>query len=276
MDRPVLYLDTGHLSRLAKTPEQYSPILDILRDGKIYLAFSLLHLHELSAPGPWGREMVGGLLDSVPLAWSIWIDDVFDREAHSALARALTDSYTPPTVFFLDSGSAWGVPENARITPSQMLNNLANNAKLRTAVPAVADRGARLDQLLKQNAAVVKHPNGPLLGRLRDMRISQTPGGLHLPHPYPAEEIVRRVGGIAAFPAYNVFQALALTRLRDNRFSTKPNDLIDEWHACYSPYASLTALDRGTAARCRSAKIPGVERITETPEGLVELVKTLA
>ncbi len=52
--------------------------------------------------------------------------------------------------------------------------------------------------------------------------------------------------------------------------ATERNDPIDEWHALYSPYVRVAVLDRRTVGRCRSAKLPHVDRITrklaEVPE----------
>ena len=89
-----------------------------------------------------------------------------------------------------------------------------------------------------------------------------TPAGLKLLKPYPPEELLKRAGGVQAFPAFHVFQAMHLTRLKDTGFPTSANDLIDEWHALYSPYATATALDRATVGRCKSGKLPHISRIT--------------
>ena len=47
-------------------------------------------------------------------------------------------------------------------------------------------------------------------------------------------------------------------------FRAKPSDVFDQLHACYSPYASVIALDRGTAARVREMKAGFSDRVVDS------------
>jgi hypothetical protein len=261
----VLYLDTNHLSRLARSPTEpaVQAVRALLDSGEARLAISLQHLYELSDPVFVSRADVGAMLDKAPLVWAIHaMPDLFDREARSALDRVLTGSTTTPRVFYDDVRHAWNAPDVDFPPPSGMIEGFTKSSTLRQRVEASTGRGATLDRMMKTAAAVVRNPDGPLLSRLRDMQIIETQAGLVLRKPYPPEELLARAGGMRGFPAYHVYQALTLTRLRDTRFPTVANDLVDEWHALYSPYAAVTALDRATVGRCRSAKLPHISRIT--------------
>ncbi len=263
--RCVLYLDTNHLSRLARSPTEpaVQAVRALLANGEARLAISIQHLYELSDPAFASRADVGAMLDGEPLVWAIHaMPDLFDHEVRAVLYRILTGSTTAPSVFYDDVRHAWNAPDVDFPAPSGMIEGFTTSATLRRRVEASTGRGATLDRMMKTAAAVVQNPDGPLLSRLRDMQITNTPAGLVLPKPYPPEELLQRAGGIQGFPAYHVCQALTLTRLKDTRFPTSRNDLIDEWHALYSPYATVTALDRATVGRCKSAKLPHISRIT--------------
>jgi len=272
----VLYLDTNHLSRLARSPTEpaVQAVQALLASGEVRLAISLQHLYELSDPVFASRADVGAVLDRAPLVWAVHaIPDLFDREARAVLDRVLTGSVTIPCVFYDDVRRAWNAPDVDFPSPSGMIDGFTTSATLRKRVEASTGRGATLDRMLKTAAAVVQNPDEPLLSRLRDMQITETRAGLVLRKPYPPEELLKRAGGIQGFPAYHVYQGLTLTRLKDTRFPTSPNDLIDEWHALYSPYATATALDRRTVARCRSARLPHMARITARLEDVPGILR---
>ena len=260
----VLYLDTNHLSRLVRDADHPTVrrVLGALRDGRTHLAVSMLHLHELSHPQFRSRADVGALLDSLPLTWAIQLPDVWDGETERAFRIALTESAPPLRVFDADPRRSLGMPDEAVIPPSQMLEAMAEHPHLRAYTTETAEYGARYDGLLKTRAAAIRNPEEPILARLRDMKRNRSPSGLYLPQAYPETEILRRAGGLAALPGYQVFQELGRTRLADERYETDLNDMIDEWHACYSPYADLTALDRRTIGRMRSARLPSLARAT--------------
>jgi hypothetical protein len=50
--------------------------------------------------------------------------------------------------------------------------------------------------------------------------------------------------------------------LNDETFPSESNDVMDEWHACYAPYASAVALDRRTAARFQMTHLREASRVT--------------
>ncbi len=277
MSRAVIYLDSNHISRLVrdgKDPD-VERVRQFLADGRFGLGFSLMHLYELSAPSFTSRPAVGAFLDAAPLMWAVHLPELFDREIHSVFQRAALKISDPPHIFHDDAVSAWAMPEAAAIPVSEMLDAFSSRPDLRVTISKTAGHGAIMDRL-KTNAAVIRDPKAPLLSRLRDMRIAQTPAGISLPVPYPAEEILERAGGVPGFPAYNVFQSLFLTRLRDGGFATGPNDIVDEWHTCYLPYTQAIALDRRTVGRCRSARLADLGRVASSLGELVPILNRVA
>lgn len=235
----------------------------LLDHKRAALAISLVHLHELSDPQFKDRDLVGQMLDQVPVLWAISFMDLFDEEVRRAFQTALTGDHPRLVVFHSDLRHAWSAGALAEVPPVvDQLRIFASQPRLRSQFVSTASRGVWLDGIVKTAAAVLQDPKGPILSRIGDMKLRETTAGLFLAGEYPPEEVLERAGGLGAFPAYNVFQQLHRIRLGDAKFATKPNDLLDEWHACYLPYADLTALDRATVARCISARLPGLDRVT--------------
>ncbi|HEX8317121.1 hypothetical protein [Longimicrobium sp.] len=262
---PVLYLDTLHISRLARHPGETScaAVLELLQKGSARLAFSVLHMVELSDPGFKSFPDVCTLLDTVPIAWAITPEKLFDREVEAGFARAL--GAQPPKVraFFETPAAALNYLALENAPPSDALQVMRENPHLRAILLDEADVHARDYDTIKTEAAAVRRPLEPLRARIRDQQIRQTPAGIHLPVPLPPDVIVERAGGLRGFPAYEVFQTLNVTRLRDTKYRTERNTIIDEWHAVYSPYVAAVALDRATARRFLSTRLPATDRVTE-------------
>ena len=263
---------------MARRPQEpaNAAVLAVLEHGEARLALSLLHLQELSAPTFIDRPTVGAMLDRLPVLWAINIIELFNREARQALQRLLVGDNAPPVVFCEDLRHAWDAP-GLEIVPqvSEQLEIFAGRPDFRARIAQSAAHGAWLDGVIKTGAAVLRDPTGPVLSRIREMDIRETASGLVLARPYPAEELLAQAGGLAGFPAYNVFQQLHRIRLGDARFPTSENDLVDEWHACYYPYANVTALDRRTVARCAAAQLPGRERLTYQLGSVPQLLASL-
>jgi len=263
MDRPILYLDTKDISTLAKHPTigGAPSILAALRGRECYLGVSLLHLVELADPRFVDQPKVGALLDSVPLAWALHQSDLFDREIDAVVRSVLSGSAATAVAFYRDPIQAWGMDEPAHILPSEMLSALSQNPGLGGQIRGAAGQAANNDKLLKTQAAAVQRPLEPLAAGIKERQLRRTPSGLHLLRPLDAEELIAKAGGLAAFPAYQVFQSMGVTRFKDHQFPSVPNDVLDDWHAVYAPYTAVTVLDRGTVGRFRSTRLPYQERV---------------
>lgn len=267
----LLYLDTNHLSRLARFPNQSAcvDLIELIRTDGHRLGLTFDHVQELSDPNFESRSAVGALLDSVNVEWAPFTDEVFDREVEWAFEFALTGVAQKRTVFNPSFVHVYGAPQNAAVPIAQMIDELSQSPDVRKYLPDAAEHGRSLDARLKRDAATIRNPEGPILERLMRTPPQRTRSGIVLSAPYPPEEILKRVGGLAAFPSYQIFQRLAVLRLNDVNFRTEINDLFDEWHACYVPYVDLMLLDRRTAARYHDAKLPNQERVLATIEDAV-------
>ncbi len=251
----VLYLDTNHISRLARFPEDPDcvEVRAFLDRGEVHLALNWLHLQELSAPGFRSRDAVGELLDEFQIAWAPMPIDLFDREIRSAIRFALTGERSAESPFSTSFVHALEAPPEADIPVSEMLEAMAERSDLRAHLEEAAGRSASMGARYKRAAAVVRNPKEPILAHIRDFNTITTPAGIQLPHAIAPEEIFAKAGGVAGFPAINVAHSLARTRLTDELYPSEVNDIVDEWHACYAPYSAAVVLDRRTAARGESA-----------------------
>jgi hypothetical protein len=273
---PVLYLDTNHLSHLARFPREPGcrSVRELLDSEQVQLGLSLLHLQELSAPAFRSRGEVGALLDDVPVTWAPSPDELFDREVRSAIRLAMTGNAESDCVFDPDFVRTFGAPFEANIAISEMLEAMAGHATLRDHLREAAAYGAAAGHIVGRAAAVVRNPSEPILARIRDLNSKMTPAGLHLPRRLSPEEIFDGAGGLSGFPAINVAHSLARTRLKDESFRASENDIFDEWHACYAPYSTVIALDRSTAARFRMTHLPEAARVTHRLADISALLAT--
>lgn len=269
----IVYLDTNHISSLARHPERpaVADVLSAIRRRGYSVGISLLHLVELSAPTFVDRPAVGRLLDELPLAWAVHMDHLFDQEITAALAELAGETADPPTAFHPDPVAAWGMPRQALVAPSEMLAALSRRPDIARPVHEQAQRAADLDALLKRQAAAVARPLEPLaasiLARTRSgtLRLSKALESLS------PEELIERAGGLPAFPSYNVFQLMGVSRHGDERFPSRPNDVVDDLHAIYSPYVAVIGLDRTTFGRMQSMKLtsfPAYRRLEDLASAL--------
>jgi hypothetical protein len=273
----VLYLDTNHISRLGRSPDDVpcQAILELLQSGACRLGLNWLHLQELSAPEFKSRGAVGAVLDQVPVAWAPSPDEVFDREIRWGIELALYGEPIRREIFSVSFEHAMGAPPEANIPISQMLEALAERPDLRTHLSEAARYGANADTEFKRAAAVVRNAEEPILAHIRDLGRTTTRSGIRLPRPYPPEDILRKAGGVAGFPAINVAHSLSRTRLKDESYPAAENDIMDEWHACYLPYCAAMALDRRTAARFRMTRLPGAHLVTHVLEEIPAILNGL-
>lgn len=276
----VLYLDTNHISRLARLPREADcvAVRELLALDGLHLGISWMHLQELSAPTFVSRSEVGALLDELPIVWGVTPDSLFEHEIRAAIHRTLTGEATEVRPFGASFAQTFAAPPAADIPICQMLDALASRSDLRSHLREAAEYGAKVDQRFKGAAAVVRRPAEPILAHIRDLNVQATPSGIVLPRRFTPEEVFARAGGVTGFPSINVAHSLARTRLRDPRYPADANDQIDEWHACYAPYVAAMALDRRTAARFRDAQLPDASKVThqmhEMPAILANLPTT--
>jgi hypothetical protein len=204
--------------------------------------------------------------------WAVPLDILWKREVVAAHLRAngLRESVARAFEKTLDSWSEAPAPTGADIR--DFLEFLIAEPHHRTDFLLLADRSAARYDRLKRNAAVANNPTLPVLLNIAEEAVNWTPAGIHLPKKFSPLEVLSTVGGLAGFPAYQVWQELGLTRLKDTHFNTKRNDILDEWHACYAPYAAACALDGPTFARLRSTKLPCVGKCTQRLEQITRIL----
>jgi hypothetical protein len=251
-------------------------MLHLLAQGQLRLGFSVLHMVELSHPGFKSYDAVCRFLDSHLVSWAVLPFTLLDRELYAGFARSVGSSATGVRAYCNSAAEALVHPELGEGKPSYALDALRIDPKLREMLLAEAANAARAYDTAKREAAAVRTPDAPILSRIRDAGFRQTPSGLHLNRPLEPEEILRRAGGLKGFPSYHLHQALIATRLKDPNYRSKPNDIMDEWHAFYAAYSAVTVLDRATVGRIRSTKSRIAARVTHRLSDVPQLLGLLS
>jgi len=277
MTAPVIYLDTNHISHLARNPQDVAAanILALLHSGSVDLAFSVLHMVELSDPNFKSFPDVCRLLDSVRIAWAILPHALNDLELEIAFARAFEEKLPEPRAFFASPKQALNYPFPDTALPSDALEAMREIPRMRDVLLNEATDHAREYDQVKNNAVAVTRPSEPLLSRIRDYILKTNPAGAPLAREFIPDSILERAGGLKAFPAYAIHQGLIVSRLKDPKYVTERNTIMDEWHAVYAPYVAAMALDRATAQRFRSMKLPAASRVTAKLHEIPALLTSL-
>ena len=271
MPTPIVYLDTNHVSRLVRYPEDPASrsVQDLFDSGEAFLGLSIYGVLEVADRRFRDAPEVGAYLDQPFVRWAKSFTDIFSDEIRLAVSRFLGVSRIEP-VFFRSIAAAFGQPGLDR-PPSVFVQTLLENPSMGAGKDREASRGALLDGL-KENAAVYRNPIEPLAAMIKDRGLSETPAGLALPRPLDPYDVIESVGGLGGFPAYEVWNALHRDRLGDATFRPGPNDIVDEIHAAYAPYSTVIALDRRTLGRLRNTQLECADRATMNLEDIPKLV----
>jgi hypothetical protein len=85
-------------------------------------------------------------------------------------------------------------------------------------------------------------------------------------------DVISAVGGLPAFPTYHLTAELFVAR------ATLPvtvlgNDLVDADILRYHPYSAVSVVDNDTHALAQRGRVPGRERICQSLESAVDLLK---
>lgn len=267
-----VYLDTFVLSKLVRSPgpTDLQRLVDVLDRRELSVGLSLVHLIELSRPDFVSGPAVATLLDALPVVWLESLDEVFNQEMQRAVAKLY--GHDEPVRFggpapAVTLGS--GTPD---VAPSDVLNAFRDSSPMQAEFYKAVIQGIVFDSL-KKDATLIKDPLGLLRHAIETRQPKLSPMGLLPPRPWGADEVIDAAGGLGGFPAYQVVHRLLSVRLRDNTYRAESNDVVDVWHAAYSPYAACTVLDRGTAARVREMKPPYASRVHSTLEAALEYLE---
>lgn len=271
---PIAYLDTNHLSRLVREPEAEVcvQLLEVFRSERAFLGSSVFALIEASDPAFTQAPEVGELLDQPFVRWAKPAPMIFSDEMSDAITSYL-GGLPRRQVFYDTLGAALG---DARLdkSPSVFLQTLMENPDMRAGKDEAARQAVGLDRF-KTRAAVHRDPIEPLAAMMDDRGTRRTPAGIELPRALDPREIIDAVGGLSAFPAYEVWNAMHRDRLGNTTFTPDPNDVIDELHAVHAPYCDVIALDRRTLARLRNTRLRYIERATRRLEDVPDLLRSV-
>lgn len=259
---PTIYLDNNHLSDLIFGPEYaVMSTMSILAGGRALLAISLWHIVELSRVSPERAERVRAFMRSVPIRLAIDTGRLRDDEIAYAIARLRGFERRPPRVF-VRTLTDWAPSHTAPLGYSAVdfFEIMHRDPAYREAMMKTPREGAEIAVMMREHAAVVRDLLEPLTKAVADhldewrWRQRDYAAGL------TAREIVDAIGENVC-PSAAACNRLARVRLLD-KSKADPNDIVDEDHAAYAPYAAVLATDGPTAHRFRQGKVPASVRVT--------------
>ena len=272
MNPTVVYLDTNHISDLARHPDRgdSKSFLRALESASSSLALSIVHLIELSDPEFKSAPDVGAMLDSVPVVWALAPDDLWLAEVNAAFGLSI--GVTIPVEPFVRDVNAMLGGRALGAAPSDALIAFSN-PDLRQQIEVIAERGMMFE-MLKRNASLVVDPLLLLKKMIATRQPRATPSGIILPKRIDADIIVKSAGGLSGFPSYGLMHKVATGRLRDLQFVPQRSDVFDLMHVGYAAYATVTGLERSHAARVRAARPSPAQsvfhRMSEVTAGLLQ------
>jgi hypothetical protein len=141
------------------------------------------------------------------------------------------------------------------------LEALVKQPGLRKGLLDVAKEAAQRS-MIKTEAVLVKQPVFPLRIVVQDHLDSWRARNWDYALGLDADDIIRSAGGPPGFPSLHTYHSTLRERLKLADQKSTRNDVFDEYHAAYAPYAAVTALDRPTVSRLKAARLNVVHRVT--------------
>jgi len=272
-EKPLIYLDTNHVSALVRAPSSAAGrvIRSRIERGEVAVGLSIMHVVELSAPDFKSRKSVGQFLNSIDTRWAINPPTLQRREVEAAVSRYLG---VPVTIraFFQHMHQAWDdFPFEAEVSVETALEVISGRPDLRGMLLDHSRRSARTD-VLKRHAYIVRNRKGSMQLLMREYFPARTPSGLPLRGVVSVDDVLQVLPPWDGLPACSLHEALAYLRFNDEGYRTEPNDLIDEWHAFYGPYVDVLAVDRRTCGRIQATRHPVAGRTVHSLAGLLDLL----
>lgn len=273
-DVHVLNLDTCVISALARDPgrDDCRAVLKLLEHGDNLLAFSIVHALELAkTPVDTSRREITNLLRDTPVVFSVPREMVEEDEIAYAIARATGHERRRPRVF-VRSLRNWG----KRVIPdgygaSDMIEHFHEDVAGRDDFFAAIQELSALEWL-KSRSLLTRHPAEPtrlaVQCFLDEMRARNPTYAGNL----AAEEVIKRVGGVSGFPARHVMDQVVALRLRTAKQKPNGNHLLDDYIACYAPYASITQMDGPATQRIIDTKVQCATRVVRDLKSIPPLL----
>jgi hypothetical protein len=278
--RPIVYLDQRHLSELVRHPQKGAnpEMRRRLVGGEARLAVSMSHVWE-SARDFDSRGALCRFVDECQPMWGRDREAIYSDEVRSATFVALGLPRAPVEAFVKDFRQR--VPHLPRRfqgdqewTFTDAVASVKSNGALRNRIGGIPGRIAEDTDRFKQEAAIVKDEKGVALAMITPYVPRESGTGLLFGAPPSPEAVYSSAGGIDGFPGLGLTLRLQQGRSKDGGFVSAANDVIDEQHAVFAPYATATALDRRTAGRVRALRISAGWRfrVTDSVAGVLRIL----
>lgn len=259
--RPILYLDQGALSAIARETSQDSNAFPCLRaalQGRWQLAISMFHVIETGRASAEVRTVIREFIQECDVVWAVLPKQIQREEVEAILRDGGRRVLLPNRVFRADVGDAMGsemvalhggaVSFGDLIRLPWLIRPFFDQLLVGFQDVAVEGAGVGKDALVWQSTGRAARQN--IARFLRDGWHGVETG--QEPTDQDVQRFVRKAGGLSSFPCILATALLIRNRISDPNRSPKHNDIVDEAHAISALHADLVVLDRGTVARLQN------------------------
>lgn len=267
----ALNIDTSRITSLVQGTPEGAAVLRVLQGPNAFLVVCKVRIVELARLPVQAKTEVVALLRDVPTLIGQSDDVLAEDELACACAHAAGLTRRPPEPFARDTAT-WGRSFNALGgRAADLLAHWDPTWSQNTAFRAAASQHISLAAAFGERAAVVQDPLIVVRLELQRHLAEHRARNLTYARGLDADMIIDRVGGVEAFPTFQVQAALLRARL-PRRSPGEPNDLFDESIAQYHPYSAVSVLDRLTHDRYHASGLPGRDRVTHQLARVPDLV----
>lgn len=249
-----------------------------------------MHLFEFSARKPDASDPIAEYLDSLDNI--VWMPEpyfVFREEVKSAVDALMYDkagevnivfqSFMDMLVAFKHEQLDRNIPNVVTMydfkydlsQPKTMAEIIESLIKLRffENFRKELDKAAGVFTKRNKNAAIWQDTNAVLQLSIKDYMPSITSTGDRVPQD---DDFLGQLLSIAATSMPSLKFTTEMQRTKFGGMNVTANDLMDEYHASYTPYCKAAMLDKGTCARAQMTKSAFASRIVARPQELLAIL----
>lgn len=292
-----LYLDTSRLRNLANDykSEIWAPVDAFLRADRGILIISLAHFYDFTTRVAGIEDATATYLDSLNnLKWVPFPYDVFREELRVATEFALEGVTNSMTLFFdsfndLLRYSEYKQLEKNRIIPNVLISSASlydiHQPRTTSELIEYCAKYKVFDAFKKQlktdatkitqwnkNTAIWQNPKMVLRSYVEAYLPKRTKHGKYVPKN---AGFVDKLLDIAEkfMPSLVFTTALQRVKYGYENMLVEANDLVDEFHASFTPYCDVVLLDRGTCSRIKQTTFSYQNKVAEDPRDLFRILQ---
>jgi|GEM_PF-4568610 len=282
----TVYLDTSKLRNLAsksKLDNDWKLLDKFIREKPCSIIISELHAIEF-ASGDLQNDKTLQYLSELPvLKWVIDPIRLHKREVEIALNFLLSGNKSKKIELFYDSlldSLGKIVPTDIKYSLSQPKNiieeiNIYKKQRLDLEIKNALAQSAQKICEKRNDTRIWHNPNKVLQCAIFDYLPDNTASGFTVPK---SEDMAHQLMKLPSdwIPSLRFINKLQRIKFGFKNMNITVNDLIDEYHACYTPYCDVVMHDKGLCSRARHTKFEFANRITATPKEIFSILNEIA